>query len=68
MAYMVWDVDDDLEYIFVARSAFDACTKMVYYLNLAYQDQNARVLYSNATCWFVHKGKTFAALERMFLR
>jgi hypothetical protein len=56
-------LDDGREFFFIATSGYDAIQKMLYYLNLSHQDNNAKIELCNGRTWsVVHNGKTYGCL------
>jgi hypothetical protein len=56
-------LDDGREFFFTATSGYDAIQKMLYYLNLSHQDNNAKIELCNGRTWsVVHNGKTYGCL------
>lgn len=56
-------LDDQTELHFSANSGYEAMEKLLYYLNLSHQDNNAKIELCNGRTWsVVHNGKTYGCL------
>lgn len=54
-------LEDRKEYYFDAISGYDAIQRMLYTLNIAHEDRNAKTdLCNNRTWCLTHAGKTYA--------
>lgn len=59
----VFCLDDGKELLFFANSGYEAMQKLIYYLNLSHQDNNAKIELHNERTWsVVHNGKTYGCL------
>ena len=57
----VYGLDNGTEYIFSSNNGFDAIQKMLYTLNLRYEDKGATVELCNGRTWcLTHNGMTYA--------
>lgn len=57
---MVFCLDTNEEFYFVADNGEDAINKMLYTLNVSHTDKNAKIqLINNRTWSLVHNGKTY---------
>ena len=56
-------LDDQRELFFSAETGYEAMQKLVDYLNLSHQDNNAKIELHNGRTWsVVHNGKTYSCL------
>ena len=59
----VFCLDDNKEFLFSAKTSYEAMEKLIYCLNLSHQDNNAKIeLCNGRTLSVVHNGKTYGCL------
>ena len=59
----IFCLDDGRELSFFAESGYEAMQKLLYYLNLSHQDNDAKIELCNGRTWsVVHNGKTYGCL------
>ena len=59
----VFCLDDQRELLFFANSGYEAMQKLIYFLNLSHNDDNAKIELRSGRTWeVVHCGKTYGCL------
>ena len=59
----IFCLDDGRELSFFANTAYEAMEKLIYFLNLKHQDNDAKIeLCNGRTLSVVHSGKTYGCL------